>query len=71
MKRIVEDTLLALVVTLGLFLVLPLVAVIGILLQFSFIVSVPTFLIAALVSPKFRKSLEQPVELVGFEPTTS
>jgi CHASE2 domain-containing sensor protein len=60
MKNIVKEILLDLLIAVCLLLALPLLACIGLILQFSFIIAVPTFLIAAIVSPRFRRYLEQP-----------
>jgi membrane protein implicated in regulation of membrane protease activity len=60
MNHQVKNTLVSFGIVTAILAATPLIAVIGFILQFAFIVAVPTFLVAALVSPRFRRWLEQP-----------
>jgi hypothetical protein len=56
----VKETLVSLGIVIAILLATPALAFIGLVIQFSFIAGVPAFLIAAVVSQRFRRWLEQP-----------
>jgi hypothetical protein len=61
MKKAFKEILFCMLIAVCLMIALPFLAAIGLILQFSFIIGVPTFFLAAIISPRLREALQQPL----------